>query len=283
MPASLGVRSLNVGKPVNWAAPLNMDLRCWWMALPHRASGRTWFDLTRGFAAPFTSLSPTTATAGWGGTTRQGGLSEVRYQGTGYTRTTLLVEACMSDDQGTLTMWARPTGSSPSVANSWLGRTIVRDGDEYLGILQATIGGLDRLWAYGYGNISTDSRVGLPYTPGQWHHLGWVHVGGQLYGYLNGILVGNVAMDTVSIPSTTVWTIGQGRDAGTHWQGALDDMRTYARALTDSEMRALYVASSTGYQQELNWLTWPPGWASVAAAAFALDDEPWWYQIREVA
>ncbi len=48
------------------------------------------------------------------------------------------------------------------------------------------VSGNDRIWAYNWD--SGDRRVGVTYTPNTWVHIVWVHTGGVLYAYKNGVL-----------------------------------------------------------------------------------------------
>ena len=84
---------------------------------------------------------------------------------------------------------------------------------------------------------------------GEWHHTALVREGSILKGYLNGVLISN--NPTRYYPSTSepiawnnawrVGTWGEGFRGNDYWfNGSIDDIRIYNRALSDSEIQALY-------------------------------------------
>jgi hypothetical protein len=50
-----------------------------------------------------------------------------------------------------------------------------------------TINGVSGVHFWGFFNGSNEYRLSFPVDPGQWVHVAWVHRGGRLYGYVNGI------------------------------------------------------------------------------------------------
>jgi len=97
---------------------------------------------------------------------------------------------------------------------------------------------------YGFGVIQSTRSV----ADGNWHLVvgvydGDLHVGGDSMTriYIDGVL------DTSGTPSTTPatgsgsnWQIGQFLTPGTPFNGALDDVRVYSRALNLADIQALY-------------------------------------------
>ena len=88
-----------------------------------------------------------------------------------------------------------------------------------------------------------DEHVAVPYTANQWVHLVWVHTGGDLYAYKNGVLVGSIASGTTfhnaSIRIGAACSGGCGSNL--KFTGSIDDVRFYNRALTASEVKQLYL------------------------------------------
>jgi Concanavalin A-like lectin/glucanases superfamily len=279
MPASLGVRSLNVGAPVNPLAPLNRGLQGWWQVLPQRPGGVTWHTLAPGVGADATliGLSPPSATGGWNATRRVGGWGEVRTTTGGYGR----VPQCVWLDAipaFTFSVWARQTTLDVIgglfhkyvTGATQTGLYTYNDGFLYFEISNATIG-------YVFVDYSTVISAGA------WFHLAAVF-NGALTGntnraklYLNGTLLS--VSNGGTVPALTsnhdavagsVVPLTLGRymaGTPTSWVGALDDLRVWNRALEADEVRTLYLTSRQGSPQELTWQTWPPGWAGPAAAA----------------
>ena len=268
MPASLEVRSLNYGDPLNTKAPLNRGLTGWWCRLPLSSGGFLGRDLTGRFDATVYQLGLSEATRGWGSTRRPGGWGEVRHDGsTGYVyqgASGLLTSTWFAALAGTMAVWLLPTAAAPSFSSSWNGRGALIDAGGNFGLVQLNLSGTnDRLWAFNYTS-STDNRVGVTYTMNEWVHLAWVHSGSTLLLYKNGRLGGTASSGTISLASHLYF--GQGYSSNPSWQGAMDDIRFYNRALSASEVAALYNATCQGYPQELTWQVWPPAWGVAGLA-----------------
>lgn len=157
-----------------------------------------------------------------------------------------------------ISVWLRPTGSSPVTTVAYDGRAALSDGGRYLGIFQATIGGLDRLWVYNYdGN---EDRVGVTYTLGAWVNIILIHSGGTLFAYKDGALVSSVASgNTQVVSSTPHWGGTDGNSA--YWQGDIAETAIWNTALFPGEISHLGRGTSPF---SLRWganLTWyAPFW-----------------------
>lgn len=98
---------------------------------------------------------------------------------------------------------------------------------------------------YGDPNCSADSCwVGgvsdTNPTLQQWYFLTAVFDNGNAKFYINGELE-NEADSSLTIPNTdSVLTIGTASDSGSPFNGKIDDVRIYSRALSDTEIRQLY-------------------------------------------
>ncbi|WP_431041424.1 exo-alpha-sialidase [Streptomyces sp. P1-3] len=77
------------------------------------------------------------------------------------------------------------------------------------------------------------------YNDGQWHHAALVRTGGRLSISVDG----GPAASVLDVPGTVSRTspfgvhLGQALDSRSHAAGALDEVRVYGRALTDTELR----------------------------------------------
>jgi len=102
------------------------------------------------------------------------------------------------------------------------------------------------LYSSGTGTVYTDtsnaSPANAPQTPvGVWHHLVISSKSGQTVSYLDGAQLGSI--DTTSfgyVASTSTLQIGRGYSSGRYFNGILDDIRIYDRALTATDVSALY-------------------------------------------
>lgn len=75
-------------------------------------------------------------------------------------------------------------------------------------------------------------------STGQWVHAVWVHRGGNLYLYKNGVEAGSASLGDISDLTNSVW-FGRSSD-DTYFNGRLDDLRVYNTALSASEITQLY-------------------------------------------
>jgi Laminin G domain. len=82
---------------------------------------------------------------------------------------------------------------------------------------------------------------------GDWHHVVGVRSGNTAYMYLDGVEVDSAditGMGSVDQASNPFYTIGGNEDA-TPFNGALDDVRIYNRALSAAEVKRLYELGAT--------------------------------------
>lgn len=101
------------------------------------------------------------------------------------------------------------------------------------------------------GNSAGIAVVDLPPTQ-LWHHMAGTWDGATMKLYLNGIEVDSVPFAGNLIASSNVLSIGARWEAGIHPSGALDnrfdgkleDVRLYNRALTPDEVRLLFTGSN---------------------------------------
>lgn len=160
------------------------------------------------------------------------------------------ISTLMSSSLGTISVWCKPTGTPVTKTYSYDGQTAVCDNTGlsggYTGIMRAIIGGLDRIWVYNWdGN---EDKVGIPYTNGEWVNIVWIHSGGQLYGYKNGVLVGQVASGNTQF-MIYLFSIGQRFGAtATNWVGRIGEVKVWNRALTQTEITRLYNSQKNLYK-----------------------------------
>lgn len=276
MPASLGVRSLNYGSPVNTLAPLNRGLRGWWKVLPQRVGGARWLDLLDTTSASLVEMFPSTATRGFGAQAPPGGDGSVQLDGVSRVHAPARSWMLYTGGGMTVSLWVRITTgedggyliSKPWNASSDYNWTLYVGSD---GTLYLAVGGATT------SQFSTTST--LPF--GAWHWLAWTFsADAKMRLWINRALVldqthsvaswtppnGNSNLELVVgniFPYAAPWTLSSGLSI----TGRIDDLRLWTRALAAPEVLEVYQASRLGYPQELNWLSWPPGWAGAAAAA----------------
>lgn len=150
---------------------------------------------------------------------------------------TSILSSFVSNNTGSISMWVKPTGSSPVATNAWESQVLIHDAFDAVGIFRGNIGSLDRIWMFNWDG-SADT-VGITYSADEWTHIVWVHSGGVLYGYKNGQLAGSTASGNTTVLNQPV-TLGGFGGAGLYYKGALDDIRMYSSALSADEIKALY-------------------------------------------
>jgi hypothetical protein len=141
--------------------------------------------------------------------------------------------------------WVKLTGTtSPAVANSWLGLSILGDVSGYFGFYRATIGGTDAIWVWHWDG--TERKVGVPYTVDTWIHIAAVFTGTQLLVYANGTLVGTVASGIRASDST----MRIGKSFGNSARMVLDEVKFFRKVLTAGEIAAFANANDSDHRSD---------------------------------
>lgn len=99
-----------------------------------------------------------------------------------------------------------------------------------------------RLYFYGHGSDLAGLTSLLPDT---WYHAAVTYDGATVRLYVNGQPDGQSAMGLDTQLSGDGLTIGL-RHSGSRWQGEIDDVAIFDRALSAAEIAAVYQAGSTG-------------------------------------
>jgi hypothetical protein len=156
----------------------------------------------------------------------------------------------------TVNLWVLPTRPGrpccstndpnyPNCAFQGVGQcdSIFGDAPTWWGIAVGSIFGDDKIWVHNtYGPPARFSRIGIPYTVGEWVNIALVHDNTTLRAYKNGALVNSVTSGSTMQPSTGALPIlhfGAMRDSNIIWpfQGQIDEVRLYTRALSEAEIQ----------------------------------------------
>ncbi|MAT41681.1 MAG: hypothetical protein CL609_05015 [Anaerolineaceae bacterium] len=144
-------------------------------------------------------------------------------------------------DTKTVSMWIKPEGSSSACdIDAVRCDAVFGDRARWWGFSRGILNSQDRIWLFNYdGNID---QIGVQYTIGEWMHIAFVHSGGVLYAYKNGVLVGSVNSGTTQSPDTgaiPVLYIGGMIVGPNNWlyEGDIDELRLYTTALTQTEIQ----------------------------------------------
>jgi hypothetical protein len=92
----------------------------------------------------------------------------------------------------------------------------------------------------GQTNIGGEKNVESPtqLTAGAWVHLAMTYDGINMKLYVNGALVATTPISGAEASSTSPLTLGGDRIWGEYFQGLIDDVRVYNRALSQSEIQS---------------------------------------------
>jgi hypothetical protein len=99
------------------------------------------------------------------------------------------------------------------------------------------------------------SVTAKPLGTNRWYHFAMAYDGANVRMYLDGLLAGTYAAGTNRLPGSSLldgYVLSIGRESIHYFWGVLDDLRLYNRALSDSEVGALYA-----YERYLE-PTWEP-------------------------
>jgi len=93
------------------------------------------------------------------------------------------------------------------------------------------------------------------FTPGQFYHVAGSYDGAHFNLYINGALQAQLA-SVSAVTWGSFWSIGSNPDIGRTagywrtWNGVIDEVSIYARALSPSEIESIYAAGSAGKCKE---------------------------------
>jgi chitodextrinase len=96
------------------------------------------------------------------------------------------------------------------------------------------------------GACCSDLDSGTPLTIGAWTHVAMVHDGAKDIIYFNGVKVNEKNAPGTLDPTVKPLGIGfDPIDVNNYFNGSLDEVRIYKKALTDAEIAALYTTQAT--------------------------------------
>jgi hypothetical protein len=236
-------RSLNYGQLVNRACPLNRGLVSWWLTLPQRGKGNTFFDIAGANHGTLTN-GPT-----WTGATgRPGGCGAILLDGTNdyVTVTSGSLSNIFTADRLTVSCWLKPT-ANPAQFDCL--------------ISHVTDSGWGNGWIFWF-NSATDLRFAVQgydtnraigTIPGNvWCHAIGTYDGTNVSIYINGVQgTDDPYAGAITAPVGDM-EIGRGKGDSFNFNGAIDSVRVYDYALSASMAAALYREELATYPTTLN-------------------------------
>ncbi len=147
----------------------------------------------------------------------------------------------------TIDAWVKPNGIGPN--NDQYGSVIISKAERDInGVELLWRANPDRKFLFVFGNIVTDViESSGSYPPGSFYHVAGTYDGTDFKLFVNGALQGtrNRPNYTITYNPSITWTIGseaaQFRSIGfpRTWNGIIDEVRIFNRALTDSEIQRI--------------------------------------------
>ncbi|MFB6246656.1 MAG: LamG-like jellyroll fold domain-containing protein, partial [Candidatus Pacearchaeota archaeon] len=137
----------------------------------------------------------------------------------------------------TASFWIRPDDMSST-------ETILGINDEWLIRLENN----GHIWTRTFGGNNGGTSESL--NQNKWYHLTAIWVPNQKHEiYLNGTKIQSVSSSDTSSSTGTIFTIGErGTSSGENFKGSIDSVQIYDRALSSTEIKALYNATKDQYQ-----------------------------------
>jgi len=180
-------------------------------------------------------------------TSGQNGQANGAYSFDGASSQIVVADAPQLDMTGaqTISVWINPS-SNAAIIKGILSKDISGGLSNPAYSLQLTASG--NLISYNTTNASNSYQSiasNAVATTGSWTLLTGVYNGTTMYLYINGVLYGSTVTQTNVGATSAPLRIGQQKNGSGRWfNGSIDDVRVYNRALSSSEVAALYAAGA---------------------------------------
>ncbi|MBN1308871.1 MAG: LEPR-XLL domain-containing protein, partial [Chitinispirillaceae bacterium] len=159
--------------------------------------------------------------------------------------------ATLNNQQFTIEAWVRPDGAGPN--NDQAGNVIITNNSELNTVAASLLwSALTKKFRSVYGSASSENLYSInQFFEGQFYHVAESYDGSTFKLFVNGNLEAQ-AIVTKSVIYGSMWTIGSNSPAGRGvgyprtWNGIIDEVTVYNRALDQSEIQSIYDAGSAG-------------------------------------
>ncbi len=248
-------RFVDMVSPVNRLCPLNRGLGAWWLGLPGTTGGARLMDVMNlgphGHHGTLTNMDPATD---WKSSDRLGGFVALDYDGTND-----FVDVPDHPDLKpasalTIMAWIRIPGTTPSFSAIIEKARSAPSASEANGYV-LTVNALNQLRLDLTGTAATGTT--LLETDEWWHVAGWWD-GADIKVFVNAVEEASIAKTSITY---NTGNLNIGRDkfspTGRVFNGLIDDVRIFNRALTVAELEYVISDSQKGYPDTLNWIEEP--------------------------
>ena len=227
--------------PINWSHPLAHGLVDWWLALSQWSGGTTLRDLTLRSNGTLTNMaSPPTTTSGWNSSMsppRTGEFGALAYDGTD-DYVDVGSNSVLNGTTFTIALWFNPVVIGGAVhtlfghKGDFHPRHISLD---WQTTNKVTIGDENAAYILDFGTTFSAANT--------WYHVAWTYANGTNTGYTNGVADGSTSY-TFGADYTGNYYISSPTST---FNGFIDDVRIYNRALSATEVQQLYTNALVGY------------------------------------
>jgi len=248
---------------------LAKGLVSWWLAVPGFIGSTTWRDLCERNNGTLTNMAvPSTSTSGWNAVTRQGGIGALAFDGTDDYVT--MGSPTTLDNLSALSYcaWIYPRTQGESLSGMIVTKTTGFDAIKTLALADNVGVNFRAKIECSSEDMSISTAVNT-ITLNAWQHVVLTFDGTTGILYKNAVNIGSdTAVGTPFSDASNDFIIGNIADGSRTFDGFIDDVRVYNRALSASEVLFLYHNSRIGYPGLLYSACWGRGaFAPLAAAA----------------
>lgn len=255
---------IRVQDPINWEHPLNQGRLAWWLGIPPLDGGQYFYDLCA--KAPATLTSMGNSSNGWRGPEQSGGYTSLLLDGTAGYMAVGAPPHLQLQPPFTLAAWVKCTRAKDYNAAIAFTDVFNNANTCYSLVVRAN------------GAVNADRQNGTPVataasviTANLWYRIVAVYTAAGTTIYVNGLAIttGTAASGlTYTSKTLQLGTYIAGGAAALYngkFQGRLDDISVWGRALSAADVRADYDLSQQSYPDVLNRYTLPTPAGALAA------------------
>lgn len=237
---------LDLNQPINWAHPLNRGRLAWWLAMPGRYGAPTWWDLAAGLAANFTN---TASGFGWNTFTNPGGAGSIKFTGA---TAFLSAGSALTIQPTAISAAAWVYASALSGTRAIVGRNPGSTGATEGWLLDANGTTVRFICSNGTTGATASKTSGM--ATGSWYRLVGTFDNTTVRLYINGVQAATASLSgNLSASTSTALEIGQAVGISGIWNGYLNDVSIWNRALSAAEVSQDFYLSQEWYPDILNW------------------------------
>lgn len=239
-------QDLDLNQPLNLAHKLNFGRVAWWLALPGRSGGPSWYDLVGGLAM---TNSGNVAGFGWSTGSNPGGGGSFKFTG---------ATAYLSAGSANTIQPAKIS------AAAWVNTTSISGAKFILSRLTSTTpSGWDLSLNSGkprftVSNASANASAvaASAIATNAWYRLLGTWDGTTVRVYQNGSQQATASLSGNLTNPAVALEIGNSAGTAGIWPGMINDVSIWSRALSAAEAAQDFYLSQQNYPDVLNWQSW---------------------------